>query len=277
MEIIILIVCIGLIVYEVKNKSIIEWIEKIENKIYPINKEIIGKVSIGILILILILTFGSIKNQKYKIEKLENEKETKQVIINEREYYIDKQEKQIKELNNKLEVAKDYLELDENEKPIVDAKIDEVNKATEEAIQKEREEKEAAERAAKEAEEKKKQDEEQAKKEAQAQAEAQKYNTGITWEDMARDTYGRMGEYTTISGKIIQVMNGTLKTQYRLAVDGDYNKVLLIEIDNSKITQNILEDDYITVKGECYGNVTYTTVMGANKTIPSLKVDSYSY
>ena len=85
-----------------------------------------------------------------------------------------------KELNNKnnsleekVEVAKDYLDLDDNEKGLVDAKIVEVNEATEQKIaeEKARKEQEEAERKAKEeAEKKAKEEEERAKKEAEEQA-----------------------------------------------------------------------------------------------------------
>lgn len=188
------------------------------------------------------------------------------------------------DLSTKVENAKEYLALDESEKELVDDKIKEVNEATKEEKQKQLNEKLEKQKAEREAEEKKKAEEDAAKKaqeeanrKAAEEAEAHKYESGITWEDMARDSNGRSGEYTTLSGKIIQVMNGDGYNQYRLAVDGDYDKVVLIQIDSYKLTQNILEDDYITVKGKCMGNVSYKTVLGAEQTIPSLYVDSFSY
>lgn len=180
------------------------------------------------------------------------------------------------DLSTKVENAKEYLALDESEKELVDDKIKEVNEATKEEKQKQLNEKLEKQKAEREAEEKKKAQEE-ANRKAAEEAEAHKYESGITWEDMARDSNGRSGEYTTLSGKIIQVMNGDGYNQYRLAVDGDYDKVVLIQIDSYKLTQNILEDDYITVKGKCMGNVSYKTVLGAEQTIPSLYVDSFSY
>ena len=223
-----------------------------------------------LLILLFISAVSALKNNNTKISKLEKENEK---IASENI-----------ELNTKVEDAKEYLALDENEKQLVDDKIEEVNRATKEEKQKQLNEKLEKQKAEREAEEKKKADEEAAKKaqEEAAQkvaqeAEAKKYESGITWEDMARDSNGRSGEYTTLSGKIIQVMNGDGYTQYRLAVGGDYDKVVLIQIDSYKLTQNILEDDYITVKGKCTGNISYKTVLGSEQTIPSLYVDSFSY
>lgn len=46
------------------------------------------------------------------------------------------------ELNEQVKIAKEYLELDENEKTLVDAKIDEVNKATEDQLAQEKAQKE---------------------------------------------------------------------------------------------------------------------------------------
>ncbi len=223
-----------------------------------------------LLILLFISAASTLKNNDTKISKLEkeNKKVTRENI----------------ELNAKVEDAKEYLDLDVNEKQLVDDKIKEVNEATKEEKQKQLNEKLAKQKAEREAEEKKKAEEDAAKKaqeeadrKAAEEAEAHKYESGITWEDMARDSNGRSGEYTTLSGQIIQVMNGDGYTQYRLAVDGDYDKVVLIQIDSSKLTQNILEDDYITVKGKCTGNISYKTVLGAEQTVPSLYVDSFSY
>ena len=119
-----------------------------------------------------------------------------------------------------------------------------------------------------EAEEKaKKEAEEQAKKEA----EAQKYETGLTWEDIARN--GKEGTYGKFEGRIIQVMNGTGFKQYRVKINDDYDTVMLIEIVDGVAKETLLEDDYIYFKGYSLGQYTYTTVMGAEMTIPAFEVE----
>ena len=72
------------------------------------------------------------------------------------------------------EEAKLYLELDGNEKQIVDAKIDEVNKATEEQLAQEKAQKEAEEAAKKQAEEEAKRKVEEEEKTRKEEEERQK-------------------------------------------------------------------------------------------------------
>lgn len=194
-------------------------------------------------------------------------------------------EKEVESLEKKVEIAKDYLDLDDNEKELVDAKIVEVNEATEQKIAEEKARKEQEEREKKEreeAEKKAKEEEERAKKEAEEQArreaEAQKYNTGLTYEDIARNPAGNAGKFVTFSGKILQVMKGNGVTQYRMAVDDNYDQVVLIEIDNKLLNNgNVLEDDHITIKGTFIMEYTYQTVLGAEKTIPAIVVDEFNF
>ena len=163
-------------------------------------------------------------------------------------------------LRNRVDKAKDYLELDPAEKELVDAKIVEVNQATEEQLAQEKAQKEAEEKAKKEAEE-----------EAKRQAESQKYETGLTWEQIARE--GRVGELGKFEGKIVQVMSGSGFTQYRVAINGDYDTIMLIEVLDGISSEVLLEDDYVYFKGMSMGQYTYTTVLGSEMTIPSFTVD----
>ena len=191
-------------------------------------------------------------------------------------------EAKLEEVESKYEelskVTEGYTSLNENEKQVVDNRIEEVKKQTQEQIEAEKkaeEERKAQEEAQKKAEEEKKKQEEQAKKEAEEQAkreaEAHKYETGLTWEQIARE--GKVGTLGQFEGKVIQVMNGDGFTQYRVAINGDYNTIMLVEVVNSKLTETLLEDDYVYFKGESLGTYTYTTVMGAKNTIPSFEVD----
>lgn len=78
------------------------------------------------------------------------------------------------ELSKQVKIAKEYLELDENEKALVDAKIEEVNKATEEQLAQEKAQKEAEEKAKKEAEEEAKRKAEEEEKVRKEEEERQK-------------------------------------------------------------------------------------------------------
>ena len=178
-----------------------------------------------------------------------------------------------KELADLKEKTKNYIELNETEKSIVDTKIQEVKRLTKEKAEAEQK-RIAEEQAQKAAEEQaKKEAEEQAKKEAEEQArheaEAHKYETGLTWEQIARE--GKKGTLGQFEGKIIQVMNGDGFTQYRVTINGNYDQVMLIEVKNGVAKETLLEDDYVYFKGESLGTITYTTVMGAEMTIPAFE------
>lgn len=194
---------------------------------------------------------------------------------------INAKDVEIAKLNVNLTTSNTEIETLNNEKNKIQAQVDEKQKKEKEAqLAAEKaaaEAKVAEEKAAAEAKAAVEKAKREAEEKAKIEAEARKYDTGITWEDMARDSYGRMGEYVTLSGEILQVMNGSGYNQYRMAVYGDYDKVVLIEISTDKLSSNILEGDYITVKGLSSGNMTYTTVLGAKMTIPSVIVDSFTY
>ena len=181
-------------------------------------------------------------------------------------------------LSKKVDTAKSYLELDPTEKELVDAKIVEVNQATEDQLAQEKAQKEAEEKAKKEAEEEAKrqaEEEERLRKEEEerqkAEAEAHKYETGLTWEQIARE--GKVGTLGQFEGKIIQVMNGSGFTQYRVAINGDYDTIMLVEVLDGISSETLLEDDYVYFKGMSMGQYTYTTVLGSEMTIPSFMVD----
>ena len=129
--------------------------------------------------------------------------------------------------------------------------------------QKQLEEKLAKEKAEKEAAEKK------AKEEAEAK-EKQGYETGITYDQLARTPDKYKGQKCKFRGEVIQVMEDDNYVSIRLAVGGGSN-VLYVVIPSSILNnERILEDDYITVYGTSTGVITYTTVMGNELTIPSM-------
>lgn len=163
-------------------------------------------------------------------------------------------------LRNRVDKAKDYLELDPTEKELVDAKIVEVNQATEDQLAQEKAQKEAEEEAKKEAEE-----------EAKRQAESQKYETGLTWEQIAREE--KVGALGKFEGKILQVISTPAGFAYRVAINGDYDQVMYVDDTLNMATETLLEGDYVYFKGMSMGTTTYTTVMGASVTIPAFLVD----
>ncbi|WHZ32395.1 hypothetical protein QNK01_01780 [Desemzia incerta] len=151
-------------------------------------------------------------------------------------------------------------------------------KAEADAKEAELEKKEAEEKAKKEAEEKaaeakKKQEEEEEKARLEAE-EAKGYDTGTTFDQLARTPDDYMYTKVKFSGKVVQVMEGDGTTQIRFAVNDDYDKIIYAEI-SSDLTDNnrLLEDDYITISGISMGLLTYESTMGGEITIPSMTVD----
>ena len=234
-------------------------------------------IGIGVLITSTVtVTTGEYNTMKKELtQKISNKEEDLQ------KFHKENNELRIEniELNKQVKIAQAYLELDDTEKEIVDIKIDEVNKATEEQLAQEKVQKEAEEAAKKQAEEeakRKAEEEEKARKEEEerqkAEAEAHKYETGLTWEQIARE--GKNGTLGQFEGKIVQVINGNYGyTQYRIAINGNYDTIMLVEVASYELKETLLEDDYVYFKGKSMGTVSYESVLGTKITIPAFDVD----
>jgi outer membrane murein-binding lipoprotein Lpp len=134
-------------------------------------------------------------------------------------------------------------------------------KEKEEAAAKKAEEEEAA-RIAKEEEEA-----------AKAAEEAKGYETGITYNQIARNPTEYMGQKVKFKGTVVQLIEGTIFNQLRFAIDDDYNQIIFLEYDPSHLSERVLEDDTLTIYGISVGTITYESTMGGNITIPAVDVD----
>lgn len=103
------------------------------------------------------------------------------------------------------------------------------------------------------------------------------YQTGLTFEDLARSPEEHKFKAVTLEGTVAQVMQGDGYTQYRLAINDDYDQMVYIEIDNAQLETRILEDDYIRVYGTYFGELTYESTLGGNITIPGIIVDKFEF
>ena len=108
---------------------------------------------------------------------------------------------------------------------------------------------------------------------AAAEEEAQEYETGITYEQLARNPDDYEGEKVTFTGEVVQVMEDTDYIEIRLAVDGDYDTIIYGGYDSSIVDSRVLEEDTITIYGVSVGTVTYETVLGDTVTIPGVEID----
>ena len=89
---------------------------------------------------------GESKVSKGKYDKIKNELLVQKTENAQNKNKIKGLNKENDKLREKIESAKNYLDLDENEKEIIDTKIDEVNKATEDQLAQEKQEQEEAKR-----------------------------------------------------------------------------------------------------------------------------------
>lgn len=252
----------------------------------------------GLIVFIIVGTYSSISKSALNNELTRKDSEIKMLEEAGEQIKLE-HEKEIKDINRELQNArislntKDsklkevdiYFKLVEADQELASNYMNELKNKTDEEKKAEQERIKVEEQARKQAEEEAKakaEAEEKAKKEAEEQArleaERNKYNTGLTYEDLARNPIDNALKLVTFKGKIIQVMKGDGYTQYRMAIDSNYDKVVLIEIKNSLLTKgNILEDDIITVRGKFVMEQTYTTVMGAERTIPAIVADEVDY
>lgn len=171
-------------------------------------------------------------------------------------------EKENKELQLKIDEAAPFFKMIEEERK---QKAAEVKAAEEKRL--------AAEKAKEEAEAKA-----QAEAEAKAQAEAeakekQGYNTGITYDQLARTPDTFIGEKVKFRGKVIQVMEGDSETQIRLAVNSNYDTIVLAAFKSDVVSSRVLEDDMISIYGASTGLITYESTMGGSISIPGVLID----
>jgi hypothetical protein len=179
----------------------------------------------------------------------------------------------IKELEAKVKEAEPFFLLKDEERK---EKAAELKKKEAEAKAKKDAEAAAA-KAKADAEAKAKADAE-AKAEAKAKAEAEEaerigYDTGITYDQLARTPDDYLAEKVKFRGTVIQVMEGDGVTQIRLAVNDDYDNILLGEFDATVVDSRILEDDTITIRGLSTGLITYESTMGGSISIPGVSIE----
>lgn len=203
-------------------------------------KEIIIPFVIGILIGAFLFSSGDTSEYEDQITQQQTQ--------------IAEKDKKIKELQGKVDEAAPWFEMTAAEQEKKEAEL----KAAKEAKEKEEAEKLAAEQKKKEEEEKK------------------GYDTGITYSQLARTPDDYLAKKVKFSGKVVQVMEDGDSVGIRLAVDGDYDNIILGTFDSSIISERILEDDYITVYGLSAGIYTYESTMGASISVPSMTIDKIS-
>lgn len=135
---------------------------------------------------------------------------------------------------------------------------------------------EAREIEAKQIAEAEKEAQEKAEREANEKAEAEEkmgYDTGITYDQLARTPDDYEGKKVKFKGKVIQVIEGDDEIQIRLAVNSNYDTVIYCGYDPSIVKSRVLEDDIITIYGMSVGLISYESSLSGTITIPAVYVD----
>jgi len=99
-------------------------------------------------------------------------------------------------------------------------------------------------------------------------ASAQEYN----YKDIERNPDQYKGKPAVFRGKVIQVAEGSFNTVvYRVATKGDFDDVVYVTYKRQEGEPRVLENDIVEIYGDLEGVTTYTSVLGGNITIPSVK------
>lgn len=92
----------------------------------------------------------------------------------------------------------------------------------------------------------------------------------VPYDDAARTPDAYQGESLVFSGKVVQVIEDSTMTSLRVATDGGWDDVVLVQYENDLLDFRVLEDDYVTAYGVYTGLYTYESAIGASITVPSL-------
>lgn len=90
-----------------------------------------------------------------------------------------------------------------------------------------------------------------------------------TYENVARSPDSYKGKDIIVHGEIIQVQESGSRVIMRVA-EKDYDDIWYVTYKYSESENRLLEDDYITIYGECDGLETYQSLLGQSISIPSI-------
>ncbi len=174
--------------------------------------------------------------------------------------------------NKELETKASNLETDKksltSENKTLKEEVEKLNTKIEEAapwFQKTEEEKQALIEEQKAAEE--------AEKLAAEEEAKLGYDSGITYDQLARTPDDYLGKMVKFSGVVLQVSEAGDNIAIRMSTKGKYDNVIMAIIPQKLLSARILEDDKITVYGLSSGIYTYTAVRGNEISIPSVVVE----
>ncbi len=96
----------------------------------------------------------------------------------------------------------------------------------------------------------------------------------LKYKDLARNPSEVKGTNVKITGKVIQVIEGSYYNSIRLNITkgnyGYYSDTIYVTYTQNSGGNKILEDDIITIWGTAEGDYLYTSIMGATITLPKV-------
>ena len=124
-----------------------------------------------------------------------------------------------------------------------------------------------------------------AKKKVSAKAYKNNCKT-LSFKDLSRNPDKHKGEKLKYTGKVIQVQedehwlddNTTVDLRINVTKDeyGLWDDTIFATVELPKNADRILEDDIITIWGECDVKYSYTSVLGSDVTLPKINIEYYS-
>lgn len=124
-----------------------------------------------------------------------------------------------------------------------------------------------------------------AKKKVSAKAYKNKCKS-LSFKDLSRNPDKHKGEKLKYTGQVIQVQedehwlddNTTVDLRINVTKDkyGLWDDTIYATVELPKNADRILEDDIITIWGECDGKYSYTSVLGSDVTLPKINIEYYS-
>ena len=100
--------------------------------------------------------------------------------------------------------------------------------------------------------------------------ELDQYQTGLTYEQIASDPETYFATKGIFSGRVDQIIKGKEFHTMRLAIDGDYTKMVKVDFVTEASSRNVLKGDHVTVYGVFEGENTYTSTSGSKITLPQI-------
>lgn len=91
----------------------------------------------------------------------------------------------------------------------------------------------------------------------------------LSWEELARNADEHNGKLIRVEGKIQSLNDDGNNYIVQLMMFGEVDHPVIISIP-TYATDTLLEGDYVVFYGMSVGNTNYQTVIGANKTAPSM-------